>query len=248
MLVYLGFGTYFVGSALGKLRDLSKKLESIQLLYLWQQQDASYTMLRDFSGKEEDAQPEIDQFEFTIASLVLLGKITRDDVRPILQKFKELSGDSNKISSFDVSGPNTKNEDTEETNHNEEDDNGNDDDESQTGGEDEFRQSSVLGVGKMIAKAFREEILTGNNERQNTDVTLDDEAENEVAPDYTQFCIPKNTFAIAIDDSKIQRKLLGKYWLIKLLCCASTLFYLLNSSCLLRLLRQNVRFRWHCSE
>ena len=56
-----------------------------------------------------------DQFEFTIASLVVLGKITADDVRPILEKFQRLTGDNpNKITSSDVTGPNKKKEDLEE--------------------------------------------------------------------------------------------------------------------------------------
>merc|ERR1711957_133055 len=86
-LLYLAISTYFVGSAFGKLGELSKKLESMQRLYLWQQfsEEASYMMLNDFSGRprrgeninsEGDTEfvnfePEIDQFEFTIASLVL---------------------------------------------------------------------------------------------------------------------------------------------------------------------------------
>lgn len=40
-------------SAFGKLGELSKKLESMQRLYLWQQQEASYTMLHDFSGRPD---------------------------------------------------------------------------------------------------------------------------------------------------------------------------------------------------
>ena len=50
-------------SALGKLRDLNSKVESMQRLYLWQQQEASYTMLNDFSGRsnneEEGYEPEM---------------------------------------------------------------------------------------------------------------------------------------------------------------------------------------------
>ena len=61
-----------------------------------------------------DIEPEINQFEFTIASLVLLGKITSKDVRPILEKFKKLTGDNNKITAADVSGPIKKHEDSTE--------------------------------------------------------------------------------------------------------------------------------------
>lgn len=33
--------------------DLSKNLESMQRLFLWEQQQASYTMLADFSGRPD---------------------------------------------------------------------------------------------------------------------------------------------------------------------------------------------------
>jgi hypothetical protein len=51
-------------SAFGKLGELSKKQESMQRLYLWQQQEASYMMLKDFSGRpdrggEVDFEPEM---------------------------------------------------------------------------------------------------------------------------------------------------------------------------------------------
>jgi len=45
-------------SAFGKLGELSKKLESMQLLYLWQQQEPSYEMLRDFSGRPDESANE----------------------------------------------------------------------------------------------------------------------------------------------------------------------------------------------
>lgn len=42
-------------SAFGKLGQLNKKIQSMELLYLWQQQEASYSMLRDFSGRPNDS-------------------------------------------------------------------------------------------------------------------------------------------------------------------------------------------------
>ncbi|EJK72242.1 hypothetical protein THAOC_06240, partial [Thalassiosira oceanica] len=51
MLVYLILATYFVGSSLGKMKELSSNQESIQQLFLWQQQEPSYRMLSDFSGR-----------------------------------------------------------------------------------------------------------------------------------------------------------------------------------------------------
>ena len=53
MLFYLSVSTYSVGSAFEKLRELNAKLESMQRLYLWQQQEASYIMLADFSGRPD---------------------------------------------------------------------------------------------------------------------------------------------------------------------------------------------------
>ncbi|EJK72240.1 hypothetical protein THAOC_06241, partial [Thalassiosira oceanica] len=68
-------------------------------------------------------------------------------------------------------------------------------------------QSSALSLGKEIVKAFREEILTSNHD----DISLlDDSVESR--PEFSDFRIPSNTYAIAIDDSKIQRKLIRRYF------------------------------------
>ena len=62
-----------------------------------------------------------------------------------------------------------------------------------------------------IARAFKEEILSSGAENNRASDVLGNEDEENV-PDYSHFRIPKNTYAIAIDDSKIQRKLLGKFF------------------------------------
>jgi hypothetical protein len=222
MVFYLAISTYFVGSAFGKLRDLSQKLDSMQNLYLWEQQEATYTMLADFSGRPEneggkgnddiddllEVEPEIDQFEFTIASLVLLGKITSEDVRPILEKFNKLSGESNKITAADVSGPIKKKNETVEKADN--------DAANVEGKEDEsnsLRRSSsggAMSVTKKIAKAFREEMFSSTTVDQEKENVEKEEEKGSLTADYSRFRIPTNTHAIAIDDSKIQRKLLSK--------------------------------------
>jgi hypothetical protein len=51
MIIYLSISTYFVGNAIGKLGELNDKLESMRKMYLWEQQEASYEMLADFSGR-----------------------------------------------------------------------------------------------------------------------------------------------------------------------------------------------------
>mmetsp|Transcript_206 Transcript_206/g.348 ORF Transcript_206/g.348 Transcript_206/m.348 type:complete len:1383 (+) Transcript_206:113-4261(+) len=225
MIFYLAISTYFVGSAFGKLRELSQKLESMQQLYLWQQQEATYTMLADFSGRPEneggkendvdellEVEPEIDQFEFTIASLVLLGKITSEDVRPILEKFAKLSGESNKITAADVSGPIKKKDKAVEE--------GDNSDETSVEAEEDdsksLRHSSsgsgALAVTKKIAQAFREEMFSSTTADQEKENAEKEEEKDIIAADYSRFRIPTNTHAIAIDDSKIQRKLLSKFY------------------------------------
>ncbi|KAL7547215.1 hypothetical protein ACHAWF_010540, partial [Thalassiosira exigua] len=205
-LLYLAISTYFVGSAFGKLGELSNKLESMQRLYLWQQQEASYTMLHDFSGRPDgqDAkhEPEIDQFEFTLASLVVMGKITYADVQPIIQKFQQLSGENNKISATHVSGPEQNEHSSTEV-----ETNAQEKPETDANGIIASKSSSAgaLMVGKKIAQAFREEVLSSSVVAEKGPASEERESAN-----HSNFRIPDNTHAIAIDDSKIQRKLLAK--------------------------------------
>ena len=224
MLVYLILATYFVGSSLGKLRELSSNQESMQQLFLWQQQEPSYSMLSDFSGRPSGGDkttgehaarnPEINQFEFTIASLVLLGKITSEDVRPILKKFKSLSGKGNKITLCD--DDRTEPEDDESFIESEKQDHldGTATEKQVMTSPQQRRQTSgALSLGKEIVKAFKEEVLTSSSPNQDnidSSLVLNDSLERQ--PDYSDFRIPSNTHAIAIDDSKIQRKLIRRYF------------------------------------
>jgi len=147
-----------------------------------------------------------DQFEFTIASLVVMGKITSEDVKPILEKFKRLRGEnSNKITSADVSGIRKKKDEVLEK---EEAVNGQDKLNDDT--IDATAKSSGSGVLGKIATAFKEEVLSSNPAASQDKAVVFEEKEEDKPVDYSDFSIPSNTYAIAIDDSKIQRKLLGK--------------------------------------
>ena len=223
MLVYLILGTYFVGSSLGKLRELSSNQESMQQLFLWQQQEPSYSMLSDFSGRPSGGDkatgehaarnPEINQFEFTIASLVLLGKITSEDVRPILKKFKSLSGKGNKITLCEDDGVAEDEESHDESDEQDHLDGIAAEKQVPTSPQQRRQTSGALSLGKEIVKAFKEEMLTSsviNQDGAGSDISVDDMSESQ--PDYSHFRIPSNAHAIAIDDSKIQRKLMGKYF------------------------------------
>ena len=144
------------------------------------------------------SQQHSDQFEFTVASLVVMGKITYNDVKPILEKFKRLTGEnSSKITSADVSGPIRKKVPEKEKEQ----------EEGMT--PSKSSSNSAIGVGKKIAQAFREEILSSNVSQPKIE-EIPEETDAPTPVDYSDFRIPKSTHAIAIDDSKIQRKLLGK--------------------------------------
>ena len=60
MMLYLDLScssyAYLLSSsrtALGNLGEIGQKAEDMQRFYLWQQQEASYSMLRDFSGRRD---------------------------------------------------------------------------------------------------------------------------------------------------------------------------------------------------
>ena len=136
-----------------------------------------------------------------------MGKITSEDVRIINDKFKQLTK-TNKITSADVPGP-TKKKDPDVKS----------DDENQQSSEEIThngtppRKSSTLSavsVGKKIVIAFKEEVLVGGTSKDDAPDLLD--AENKT-PDYKDFSIPTNTYAIGIDDSQIQRKLIEKFFM-----------------------------------
>merc|ERR1719401_1250230 len=68
-----------------------------------------------------------------------------------------------------------------------------------------LKRKSSFYVGKQIAQAFREELLTGTHQKSAED------AEEETEEDYSTFCVPKNTRAIAIDNSTFGRRQLGRF-------------------------------------
>jgi hypothetical protein len=141
-----------------------------------------------------------------------MGKITSEDVKPILEKFKTLTSNKPKITSSDVSGP-TKTKvpedkvapESEEREH------------PATEGKDtstpKHSKRRSVAVGMKIAQAFREEVLSGGSVSGGSSINPhknEEVEEKEAVEDYSTFRIPKNTHVIAIDDSKLQRKLLGK--------------------------------------
>lgn len=125
----------------------------------------------------------------------------------VVAKFKQLTNTS-KISKADVAGPTKKVMERGEDGNSPRRFSGKNKEES-------FRRnsssSSAVSVTKKIAIAFKEEVIGGVNSSTGDKKKLPEAAEDMEA-DYKSFSLPKNTYAIGIDDSNIQRKLIQRYF------------------------------------
>mmetsp|Transcript_13755 Transcript_13755/g.23418 ORF Transcript_13755/g.23418 Transcript_13755/m.23418 type:complete len:235 (-) Transcript_13755:219-923(-) len=90
-LFYLIVSTYFVGNALTGFATLSKTIDDVRRRTAWKRREVSKAMIDEMQADDHD--DKIDQFEFTVASLLQLGKIDPDDVRLIMDKFRQLCND-----------------------------------------------------------------------------------------------------------------------------------------------------------
>ena len=45
---------------------------------------------------------KVDEYEFLVSSLVLLGKVSSDDIRPIMHKFRSIAGEKGYIGMDDA--------------------------------------------------------------------------------------------------------------------------------------------------
>lgn len=91
-IFYLILSTYFVGNALGGLASLRADIQAIRRTTAWQRREVTKGMMDEMQGYDHD--DKIDQYEFAVASLLTLGKVTSDDLLPIMDKFRELCDDS----------------------------------------------------------------------------------------------------------------------------------------------------------
>ena len=102
-IFYLTVSTYFVGSALGKLGDLRQQLQDMKRYYVWESRKVTRRFIEEMQAYENDG--KVDQFEFLVGSLLVLNKISSEDIQPIMNRFRALAGDGGFI---------TIGEDTEE--------------------------------------------------------------------------------------------------------------------------------------
>ena len=87
-IFYLMASTYYVGNAISGLASLKDRLDEVRRQFAWSRREVSKGMVVDMQGDGDDT---IDQYEFAMASLLALGKISSDDLRPIMDKYRELA-------------------------------------------------------------------------------------------------------------------------------------------------------------
>ena len=90
-IFYLLVSTYFVGNALTGFATLQTQIDEIRRRAAWQRRKVSKAMIDEMQADDHD--DKIDQFEFTVASLLQLGKISEEDTRLIMNKYRDLCDD-----------------------------------------------------------------------------------------------------------------------------------------------------------
>lgn len=99
-ILFLVLGTYFIGDAIGKLASLREDERMVRRKYAWERRQITHTMLTTMQCNRYD--DKVDQYEFMMASLISLGKISSEDVIPIMNKFRELANGSGAITLKDI--------------------------------------------------------------------------------------------------------------------------------------------------
>jgi hypothetical protein len=75
---YLIISTAFVGNTLGGLASLRGDIEEVRRKTAWERRKVSRSLVDEMQPEEND--DRIDQYEFLVASLLQLGKISSEDV------------------------------------------------------------------------------------------------------------------------------------------------------------------------
>lgn len=88
-IFYLILATYFVGNTLGGLASLKDEINDMKAFEAWNRRELSRGLVDELQPYHHD--DKIDQYEFFVASLVILGKISTDDAVPIMNKFRSLA-------------------------------------------------------------------------------------------------------------------------------------------------------------
>jgi len=97
--VYMVFAVITVSAAIGNLASLPSEMQLTRKKFEFEAKQLTFSMLEKMDPDGDG----VDQFEFVLASLLAFGKVTRDDIEPIIQKFELLDDDgSGKLTADDL--------------------------------------------------------------------------------------------------------------------------------------------------
>lgn len=94
------FSTVLVGNSLGKLGSLREELNDIRREHAWDRRKVTKRWVDEMQAYVHD--DKVDEYEFLVSSLISLGKIGSDDIRPIMDKFRTLAGEKGYITNADA--------------------------------------------------------------------------------------------------------------------------------------------------
>jgi len=99
-IFYLILATYFVGNTLGGLASLKDEINDMKAFETWNRRELSRGLIDELQPYHHD--DKIDQYEFLVASLVILGKMSYSDVVPIMDKYRSLACEEGFIKAEEV--------------------------------------------------------------------------------------------------------------------------------------------------
>lgn len=99
-IFFTTFGTAFVGAVFGAAAGLQDEIADIRRFYAWKRREVSKQLVEEMQGSNAD--DKVDQYEFMLASLLMLNKISCNDVEQIMDKYRELAGDKGYILGEDL--------------------------------------------------------------------------------------------------------------------------------------------------
>ena len=93
-----------VGGVFGGVASLKNDLQDLRRRYAWKRLEVSKRLVEDLKGSSDPHDGRINEYEFTVGSLLLLHKINKGDIEVIMEKFRQLAGDGNEY--IEYSDPN----------------------------------------------------------------------------------------------------------------------------------------------
>lgn len=96
-IFFTTIGTAFVGTVLGSFAGLREEIDEYQRFYTWKRRELSKMLVNELQVDDD----KLDQHEFVIGSLLILQKVSTNDIEQIMEKFRNLAGDNKTYISLD---------------------------------------------------------------------------------------------------------------------------------------------------